>query len=49
MSEENTVCEMNIEPKSETESMVTEMEILDFKSGKSWIPGDIFYFYIPSR
>ena len=26
MSEENTVCEMNIEPKSETESMVTEME-----------------------
>ena len=26
MSEENTVCEMNIEPKSDTESMVTEME-----------------------
>ena len=26
MSEENTVCEMNIEPKSETDSMVTEME-----------------------
>ena len=26
MSEEDTVCEMNIEPKSDTESMVTEME-----------------------
>ena len=31
MSEENTVCEMNIEPKSETDSMVTDME----KSRKS--------------